>query len=286
MSTDNDIKEVIIKPAAKTNIFHTFTDLWRSRHLVSYFSVRFIQQRYKGTFLGWGWLIIRPLLPAFLSTLIFGKMAKIPSDDVPYMLFFFTGFAIWNMFTTALVFMTRSIRNNRRLFTKLYFPRVIVPITSIAPVLIEFLVTFVMLFIIAAFYFIKEGRFYLNFSPGFFMAGYFVLMAILLIIGVGLWTAVLNAQNRDVRFGLPYFLQGWVFVTPVIYPISFVPQQWKWLVYLNPMTVIVEGYKWSILGKGEVNLAYGLLNVLIVILVFMSGIWFFQKAETAFVDSL
>lgn len=279
-------KQEIIIEKENFGILSRLVAVWQHRSLLWYFIVRTVRLRYKETIMGWLWLIIRPLVPAIISTVIFGGLAGMPSEGIPYFIFFFTGMSLWSFFATSLIFITRSLRSNRRLITKLYFPRLIVPISSIAPFFIEFLIYLAVLAVAFVAYYIKDGTLYLNLSANLIFSVLFVILATFLALGIGLWTSVLNAQARDVRLTLPYVLQLWFFVTPIIYPFSLVPEKWRWLTLLNPMTTIIECFKWSVLGTASVEPIRVLYIILVVGLVFISGVWFFAKAEERFVDSL
>ncbi|MEW6535513.1 MAG: ABC transporter permease [Candidatus Auribacterota bacterium] len=277
--------EFVIRPKS-TGIIAMLLDLWRYKRLVVYFSARTVRMRYKETILGWLWLIIRPLIPALISTVIFGKLAQFPSDDVPYLVFFFTGMSLWTLFNTALLYATRSMRLNRRLVTKLYFPRIIIPLTSIAPFVLEFFINIAVLIGIFILFYVRTGVCYVSFRPALLLCGIFFLATLILAWGIGFVTSILNAQARDVRFTLPFVLNMWYFITPVIYPLSFIPEKWRPLAILNPMTAIVEGFKWSILGRGELNIWYVVYSLVLVLLVFAGGLYFFSRAEAKFIDSM
>lgn len=279
------LTEVIIEPKDNSILSNLFS-LWDYRHLLVYFSLRIASQRYKETILGWLWLIIRPLVSSVLFSVVFGGLANIPSDGIPYILFFITGMSNWYFFQQALIFITRSLSSNRKFITKLYFPRIIIPIASMAAPMVEFLVYILVLIGVAVFYYLINHKFYILFRYELLLSIFFTFLTVLFVLGVGLWTSVLNSQARDVRLTLPFLLQMWFYITPVIYPISLVPEKWQWLVILNPMAVIIEGFKWSVLGIGIIHTQYIFLTCVVISLTLISGLWFFSKAETQFVDSL
>lgn len=276
----------VIEPR-RAGLLMRVLELWRHKHLLRFFMGRSVRARYKETVLGWLWLLIRPLIPALVYATVFGQLAEFPSDGLPYIVFLFPGLGLWSLFTTSLIFITRSLRGNRQLITRLYFPRMIVPAASIAPALIEFLVHLTVFGGILVYYLLKPGgQFHLRLDAGLLAAGFFVLLTIVFVIGIGLWTSVLNAQARDVRMTLPYILQMWFYLTPVIYPLSFLPEGWRGIAALNPMAILVEGFRWSLLGTGDLSWADMVPALGIIGLTFLSGIWFFGKFEARFVDSL
>jgi len=279
--TDN---EVVIEPRSQ-GVLASLRDTWASRHLLYFFGARMTRLRYSGAVLGWLWLFIRPLVTALFFTMIFGQMAKLPSDGSPYLVFFLAGMIVWNFFSSALLFMTRSLRSNRRIITKLYFPKMIVPLASIAPFALELLIWCAVFGAVVVYYFVVDGILYLQFRPELVWAAFYLGLAVLLLVGIGLWTSILNSQARDVRFTLPYVLQMWFFITPVLFPLSLVPDAWRWLTPFNPMAVAVEGFRWSLLGTGGVDGWSILVASAEAALIFLSGVWFFSKAETRLADS-
>lgn len=282
---DTRLVQVIEPP--RTRLPDRTGELWRNRHLLLFFASRSVRNRYKETVLGWLWLIIRPLVPALLFATVFGELAKFPSEGLPYMVFLFPGLGLWGLFSFGLLMVTRSLRANRRLLTKLYFPRIIVPLASLAPCLVEFLVHTGVFVGILLVYLARDGVFYLGVGPRLLAALAAVGGTCLLVLGFGLWTSVLNAQARDVRMTLPYVVQLWFFATPVLYPLSFVPAPYRAWAPLNPMAALVELFRWGLFGKGGLDWTIDLtLAVVALTVVVGSGLWFFYRYETRFVDSL
>lgn len=275
----------IIEPITPS-MFASLKGCWQYRKLLMYFARRMTQMRYKGTILGWLWLFIRPIVTALCYTVIFGNLTQIPSEGLPYVLFFFTGMMVWAFFANGLMFCTRSLHANRRLITKLYFPKIIVPIASLAPFLFELLIFAAALVLLIGYYWFAKGMFYLSLRPATLLFLPFLFMTLLLSLGIGLWTSVLNSHAKDVKFTLPYLLQMWFFACPIVYPLSLIPDKWKWLVHFNPMAVTVEGFRWSLLGVGGVTFIEIVIAVGEILLVLWSGLWFFGKAESKMVDSL
>lgn len=281
---DADINVAVIEPRSP-GVLISLRDTWASRRLLYFFGARMTRLRYSGAVLGWLWLFIRPLITALFFTMIFGQMAKLPSDGSPYLVFFLAGMIVWNFFSSALLFMTRSLRSNRRLITKLHFPKMIVPLASIAPFALEMLIWCAVFGAVLVYYRVVSGVMYLQIWPELVWAAFYLGLAVLLLVGIGLWTSILNSQARDVRFTLPYVLQMWFFITPVLFPLSLVPDAWRWLTPFNPMAVAVEGFRWSLLGTGGVEGWSILVAAVEAVLIFLSGVWFFSKAEAKLADS-
>jgi len=282
---DTHDRITVIEPQ-KYGIFPDLKQLWEYRHLISYFSMRYVKRRYQSTVLGWPWLILRPLISAIIFTVVFHNIANISSGEVPYMLFFLCGICLWDFLEISILFATRSLRADRRLITKLYFPRIIIPLASIAPPLVELVVYGGLIITVTLYYYVTTAVFYLDIRPASIIAILFILLTMMLCLGIGFFSSVLNAQARDVRFSLPYVMRIWMFITPVVYPLSSVPQSYRWITALNPMTSIIEGFKWCLLGNGEISIAGCLFSAIVIICVFLAGAWFFNKYESSSVDRL
>lgn len=264
----------------------SFAELWKYRYLFHYFAGHFIRARYRGTVLGWFWLLLGTLVPAGISTLVFGNLLSVPSNNVPYLLFFLTGASLWNFFSNSLVGVTRSLSTNSKMITKLYFPRIIIPLTSFAPHFIQFCISILMVLAVSLAYAFSQGKSYVILGPQLGFSIVFVFMSALLALGIGLWTCVFSAGMRDVRFTMRYAIQLWSYLTPVIYPVSLIPERWRFLAMLNPMTVIMEGFKWSVLGRGHFELSSLLFSAFFIILVFVSATCFFYESQAKIVDNL
>lgn len=259
---------------------------WRYRKLLFYFSQRMTRMRYKGTILGWLWLFIRPIVVALCFTMVFGNLAKMPSDGLPYIVFFFSGMMVWLLFSNGLMFTTRSLYANRSLITKLYFPKIIVPIASLTPNILDFAIFVGAFALLLGYFWLYHDVFYLQIGSGLLLSLFLLFMTMVFVVGLGLWTSVLNSHAKDVKFTLPYLLQMWFFVSPVIYPLSLIPDQWLWTVHLNPMAVTIEGFRYGLLGTGGVSLTEIAVASFQILLVVWSGLWFFGKAEAKMVDAL
>ena len=286
---DRKSQKWVIEPA-RVGLIARAEELWRYRRILWFFGSRRIKERYEDKTLGKFWLFAQPLGPILISSVIFGSMLDVPSNGVPYFLFFLTGTSCWRIFERGVIRVTRSLDQNRGLIKKVYFPRLIAPISSAAPALTEFGVLFTLLVATCVYYFVKDGVFYLRLGPQILVALIAVVMAAFLSISVGLWTTVLQTRHKDVQFSIRYFMQLWFYVTPVIFPLSellkALPSQLHFVPYLNPMTPIVEMYKWGVLGVGQVSGIGVLVGILITLAIFSSGVVYFNRSEAASVDRL
>jgi len=261
-------------------------ELWRYRRILWFFSERRIKERYEDTTLGKFWLFARPLMPVVIGTVIFGRMLEVPSDGVPYFLFYLAGMSCWRIFERSVLWVTRSLDQNRGLIKKVYFPRLIAPISSVAPAATEFGVLFILLLVAIAYYYVHDGVFYLRVGPQLLVALGAVSMAAFLAIAVGLWTSVLQVRHKDVQYSIRYFTQLWQYVTPVIFPLSSIPERFRFIAFLNPMTSVVEMYKWALLGIGEFPGAELIAGLAITLVIFATGAVYFTRSEAASVDRL
>jgi lipopolysaccharide transport system permease protein len=261
-------------------------EIWRYRRILWFFASQRVKDRYEGMTLGPFWLLARPLMPILVGTLVFGGLLQVPSDNVPYFLFFLTGTSCWRIFERSMLWVTRSLEQGRGLIKKVYFPRLIAPIASVAPALTEFLVLVTLLVLATLFYWFKDGVFYLRVGPRMLAALLAVVLTVFFSISVGLFTSVMQVRHRDTRYSMRYVNQFWSYATPVIYPMSQVPPKYHFLMYLNPMAPIVEMYKWGMLGIGEFPAKPLASGLVIMAAVFTSGLIFFNRSEAASVDKL
>jgi lipopolysaccharide transport system permease protein len=252
-------------------------ELWEYRELLYFFVWRDIKIRYKQTAIGAAWAVLQPLLTMLIFSLFFGRLAHIPSQGLPYAIFYYSALLPWMYFAAALQNATNAIVENQRLITKVYFPRLALPFSSVLSGLVDFGISFLMFVVLMIYYGIRPGAAAL-WLPAF------LLLSIATALGVGLWLSALNAIYRDVRYVLPFLVQFWMFASPVAYPASLVPQKWRWLYGLNPMAGVIEGFRWSLTGHGEPPGRLVLLSSAVVVVVLLSGIAYFQKMETVMAD--
>ena len=253
-----------------------FGELWDFRELVYFFVWRDIKIRYKQTAIGAAWAILQPFLTMLVFTLFFGTLAHIPSEGLPYPIFYYSALLPWMYFAASLQNATNTIVENQRLVTKVYFPRLALPLSAVLSGLADFGVSFLM-FLAMLIYFRTR------ISAAVIWLPVFLLLAVLTALGVGLWLSALNAMYRDVRYVVPFLVQFWMFASPVVYPSSLVPQKWRWLYGLNPMAGVIEGFRWS-LGRGNPPGRLVLVSTGVMILILLSGIAYFQKMETTIAD--
>ena len=288
-AVDRNTQKWVIEPS-RVGLVARAEELWRYRRILWFFASRRIKERYEDKTLGKFWVFAQPLAPILISTLIFGSMLQVPSDGVPYFLFFLAGMSCWRIFDRGVQRVTRSLDQNRALIKKVYFPRLIAPISSVAPALSEFGVLFTLLILTCVYYYVKDGVFYLRLGPQMLVAFLAVVMAAFLSISIGLWTSVMQVRHKDVQFSIRYFMQLWYYVTPVIFPLSqlltLLPDELHFVAYLNPMTPVVEMYKWGLLGIGGFSRTGVLVGTLTALAIFSSGVVYFNRSEAASVDRL
>jgi lipopolysaccharide transport system permease protein len=252
-------------------------ELWEYRELLYFLTWRDIKVRYKQTALGAAWAIIQPFFMMVVFSLFFGKLGGIPSDGIPYPIFVFCALLPWQLFAHALTESSNSLVANERLITKVYFPRLVVPISAVLGGLVDFAIAFVILLGMMAYYHIVP-------TVMIFTLPLFVLLAIMTALAVGLWLSALNVQYRDVRYTITFITQFWLFATPVAYSSSLVPERWRALYGLNPMAGVVEGFRWALLGKTEGPGAMLGVSVAVVILLLIGGLYYFRRMERTFAD--
>ena len=216
--------------------------IWAYRELLYFLVWRDLKVRYKQTLIGTGWVVIQPLMTMAIFTVIFGNFAKIPSDGLPYPIFSYAALLPWNLFSSSLNRGGESVVNNANLVTKIYFPRLILPLSSVLSPMADFAIAFVILIGMMIWFGIAP-------TVGILMLPIFVILAICTALAMGLWLAALNVRYRDVRYTIPFLIQIWMFASPVAYPVSMVPEKWRWLYSLNPMAGVIEGFRWALLGN-------------------------------------
>ena len=248
------------------------------RDLLYFLVWRDIKVRYKQTALGVLWVILQPLLAMILFTIIFGKLARVPSDGIPYPLFVYSGLLLWNFFSAALNNSGSSLIANSNLISKVYFPRLIIPASATLSGILDFLISSVIFIGICIFY---------NATPqvaGIILIPFLLFLVIMVAIGCGLWLSALNVEYRDFQYVIPFLIQIWMFATPVIYPSTLFPEKYRWLLALNPMCGIIEVFRAISIGHHQIE--WELLGISIVIssLIFISGLFYFKKVERSFAD--
>lgn len=251
-------------------------ELWAYRELMYFLVWREIKIRYKQTALGVAWAVLQPLLAMTVFSLFFGRLAGLPSDGVPYPLFTFCALLPWQLFAFALTESSHSVVSNQRLITKVYFPRLILPLAGVCVGLADFAFTFVLLVVMLAFYGVTPGWAILTLPV-------WTLLALTTALAVGIWFSAINVRYRDVRYTLPFLTQIWLIATPVAYSSVIVPERWRPLVALNPMVGVVDGFRWALLDTPFPGPAV-LVSSCAVVLLLVSGLFYFRSVERTFAD--
>ncbi|MGA2479707.1 MAG: ABC transporter permease [Spirochaetia bacterium] len=273
--SNGPVQEIIIEHRGTLAGFQ-FRELWQYRELLRFLVVRDIKVRYKQTMLGGLWAILQPFMNMVVFTIFFGHLAKIPSDQLPYPIFVYTALLPWQFFSGGIGSSGNSLVANSHLISKVYFPRMIIPAASLGAGCLDFLIAFILLIVMMIYY---------GISPGIGILLFPILMTLVAVaaLGVGMILAALNVAYRDFRYVIPFLVQFWLFATPVIYPVSIVPKQWRWLINLNPMAGLITGIRSSLLNlplswpdiwiSGSISMG-----------LFVIGIFYFKKMERRFAD--
>lgn len=252
-------------------------EIWAYRELLYFFVWRDIKVRYKQTVIGAAWSILQPFMTMVVFSLFFGKLAKIPSHGLPYPVFYYSALLPWMYFAGALQNATNTIIEHQRVITKVYFPRIILPLAAVLSGLVDFGIAFLILIGIMLFYGIIP-------TLAVLWLPFLMLLAVMTAFGVGLWLSALNAIYRDVRYAVPFLIQFWMFASPVAYPSSLVPERWQWLYGLNPMAGVIEGFRWALTGQGQPPQSLFAVSVLAVFLVLLGGLIYFRRIEGTIAD--
>ena len=260
------------------------SELWRYRELLWLLAARDIKVRYKQTALGVAWAVLQPLFTMLVFTIFFGRLAKIPSDGLPYPIFSLVGLLPWQLFSYALSQSSNSLVNEQRLITKVYFPRLVVPLASVISGLADFAVAFALV-VLAILGYAASGH-ALTIGWAVLIIPLLVAHALVSALAVGLWLAALNVEYRDVRYTLPFLTQLWLFATPIDYPSSLVPERWRPFYGLNPMTGVVEGFRWALAGGPPPDAMMMAVSVIAAIALLFAGIGYFRRQEARFADKI
>lgn len=252
-------------------------ELWDYRELLYFFVWRDLKVRYKQTAIGALWAILQPFLTMLVFSLFFGRLAHIPSNGLPHSIFYYSALLAWIYFAGALQHATNTMVENQRVITKVYFPRLLLPMASVASGLVDLAFGFIVFLGMMVYYGIAPGR-------AILLMPLFLLLAVLTALGVGLWLSALNAIYRDVRYVVPFLIQFWMFASPVAYPSSLVPERWRALYGLNPMAGVVEGFRWSLTGHGQPPNVMLFASTAMVLLLLAGGVVYFQKMEGTIAD--
>jgi lipopolysaccharide transport system permease protein len=252
-------------------------DLWIYRELVYFLTWRDLKVRYKQTALGAGWAILQPFLSMVVFSVFFGGLLNVPSNGIPYPVFSYTGLLPWGVFSKALNDAGRSLVTNRTMITKIYFPRMVIPLASVLAGVVDFLIAFVVLLGMMVY-------FKIPLSSNAWSLPFFLLLALITALGVGLWLSAMNVLYRDIGYIIPFLTQLWFYLTPIVYPSSEIPEKWQLLYALNPMVGVVEGFRWALLGSGPAPGPMVAVSSVIAVLMLVTGMFYFRRMERTFAD--
>ena len=251
--------------------------LYRYRELLYFLTWRDVIVRYKQAAVGVAWAVLQPLLTMVVFTVIFGRFAKMPSDNLPYPIFAFTALLPWNYFAQAIARSGTSLVSNANLVSKVYFPRLVIPISGAIAPLVDFVISFVILLGMMAWYRIAP-------TWGALALPLFTLLAVVTAVAVSLYLAALNVKYRDVGHAIPFLVQFWMYASPVVYSVSIIPEKWRLLYSLNPMVGVIEGFRWALLGKEQPDFAVMAMSTIVVAILLVGGLVYFKRTERVFAD--
>ena len=269
-------RKSILKPSTGWAALN-LQDLWLYRELIFFMTWRDLKVRYKQTLLGASWAILKPFLTMVVFSIFFGNLAKVPSDGVPYPIFSYTALIPWTLFSKALQDASRSLVANSHMITKVYFPRMILPLSSVIAGVVDFFIAFIVLLGMMVFFHIIP-------TAKIWVLPFFLLLALITAVGVGLWLSALNVLFRDINYILPFLTQFWMYLTPIAYPSSMVPLKWRVIYALNPMVGVVDGFRWALLGTGQPPGVVAMVSSIVALLLLISGMFFFRRLERLFAD--
>jgi len=270
---------VYIKPSKGLAALN-LRDLWTYRELVYFMVWRDVKVKYKQTLLGMAWAVVQPVMTMIVFTFVFDRVAKLPTDGIPYPVFSFTGLLPWGLFATALNQGSRALVAHNNMITKIYFPRLILPVSAVFGGLVDFVIAFVILIGLMLYFDTPPAWGQLWTLP------FFLLLALITALGVALWLSAVNVKYRDVNQALPFITQFWLLATPVAYSFTNLSQKMKFVLSLNPMTGVVNGFRWALLGSGSGPDLLFWVSAGISLLIFVSGLFYFRSMEKTFADTI
>jgi lipopolysaccharide transport system permease protein len=272
------LSKLVVEVCPKEGFFQfDLQEVWQYRELLYFLVWRDVKVRYKQTAIGAAWAILQPLITMVIFTVIFGNFARIPSDGLPYSVFAYSALLPWTYFAQALSRSGTSLVGNANLITKVYFPRLMIPLAAAAAPTVDFLFSFFILVALIVWYGITPTWWILALP-------FFLILAFTTALAVGIWLAPLNVKYRDVGHTIPFLSQIWMYASPVVYPVSLVPEQWQLLYSLNPMVGVIEGFRWALLGKESPNVPAMVISIVAVMALLFSGVVYFKKMERTFAD--
>ena len=274
--TMDEVPVILIQPRNGWLSFD-LAALYRYRELLYFLTWRDVIVRYKQAAVGVAWAVLQPLLTMVVFTVIFGRFAKMPSDNLPYPIFAFTALLPWNYFAQAIARSGTSLVSNANLVSKVYFPRLVIPISGAIAPLVDFVISFVILLGMMAWYGIAP-------TWGVLALPLFTLLAVVTAVAVSLYLAALNVKYRDVGHAIPFLVQFWMYASPVVYSVSIIPEKWRLLYSLNPMVGVIEGFRWALLGKEQPDFAVMAMSTIVVAILLVGGLVYFKRTERVFAD--
>lgn len=268
-------REIVIEPGR--GALNYWRDLWAYRELFVFLAWRDIAVRYKQTVIGLAWSVVQPVLTMIVFTIVFGRLAGLPSEGAPYPILVFTALLPWQFFANSLTQSSNSLVGNAQMISKVYFPRLAIPTSAIVVSFVDFLISFVILLVLMVVY---------RFMPNWRMVTLplFTLLAIMTALGGGLWMASLNVRYRDFRFIVPFIVTAGLYISPVGFSSDIVPEQWRFLYSLNPMVGVIDGFRWAIIGNSTLYWPGFIVSIILSILLFLSGLRYFRRTERSFAD--
>jgi lipopolysaccharide transport system permease protein len=272
----DEVPVVLIQPRSGWLSFD-LAALYRYRELLYFLTWRDVIVRYKQAAVGVAWAVLQPLLTMVVFTVIFGRFAKMPSDNLPYPIFAFTALLPWNYFAQAIGRSGTSLVSNANLVSKVYFPRLVIPISGAIAPLVDFVISFVILLGMMVWYGIAP-------TWGVLALPLFTLLAVVTAVAVSLYLAALNVKYRDVGHAIPFLVQFWMYASPVVYSVSIIPEKWRLLYSLNPMVGVIEGFRWALLGKEQPDFAVMAMSIIVVAILLVGGLVYFKRTERVFAD--
>ncbi|MCM8809508.1 MAG: ABC transporter permease [Candidatus Omnitrophica bacterium] len=270
------MEKTIIKPKKRLEAID-LKEIYEYRELLFFLIWKDIKVKYKQTIFGIGWAILQPLFMMTIFTIFFGKFAKIPSDNIPYPIFSYTGLIVWSYFANSLIFATNSVVEHQKIITKIYFPKILLPLSSVLSHLVDFFFSFIVLVIFLIFYKIPITKNLIYFPI-------FLFIAVITSFSVSLYLSALNVYYRDIRYVMNFLIQVWFFLSPIVYPVSVIPEKFRLIYSLNPMVGVIEGTRWSLIGKEISSLNIMWLSLIIIFIFFIVGFYFFKNMERTFAD--
>jgi lipopolysaccharide transport system permease protein len=276
ITAQHDEEIIFIKPTKGWGSLN-LRELWLYRELIYFLTWRDLKVRYKQTVLGAGWAILQPVLSMIVFSIFFGSLLNVPSEGVPYPIFSYAALLPWGVFAKALNDTGRSLVSNRAMLTKIYFPRMVIPLASVFSSLADFLIAFIVMLGLMLYYRIAP-------TSNIWTLPLFLLLAVITALGVGLWLSAMNVLYRDIGYMIPYITQLWFYLTPIVYSSSEVPEEWRLFYALNPMVGVVEGFRWALLGTADAPDLMIAVSATISVVIFISGMFYFRRMERTFAD--